>query len=256
MNFEQFNDFEVKLTFEPAPRPQRVHIGLVQLANDHTLETDWSHLLGEQAALFSTRIFKENGMTPEALDSVAASISDGAVLVADGLPMDVMAFACTSASIIIGEQKVSKLLTKGRGDIPTTNPWSAAQAAFKHLQAKRVAVFSPYPTEVNFPLREQLIDAGFDVVAITALGIMDDNIIHKVPLSTFEQGIEILLKDNNVDVIFMSCTSLRAVENIQHLEDKYGVAVVSSNSALFWHSMHLCGQTANCPGYGKLLSGI
>ena len=72
MNFEQYNEFEVKLQFEPAPRPNKVHIGLVQLANDHTLETDWSHLLGEQAALFSTRIFKENGMTPEALDNVAA----------------------------------------------------------------------------------------------------------------------------------------------------------------------------------------
>ncbi|MGF1724852.1 maleate cis-trans isomerase family protein [Photobacterium nomapromontoriensis] len=255
MNFEEFNNFEVKLQFEPAPRPDRVHIGLVQLANDHTLETDWSHLLSEQAALFSTRIFKENGMTPEALDAVAASISDGAILVGDGLPMDVMAFACTSASIVIGEEKVSKLLTKGRGDIPTTNPWSAAQAAFKHLGAKKVAVFSPYPTDVNFPLRAQLIDAGFDVVALTALGIIDDNIIHKVPLTSFEEGIEILIKDKDVDVIFMSCTSLRAVEKIQYLEDKYGIPIVSSNSALFWHSMQLCGKTAVCPGYGKLLSG-
>ncbi|GAL02144.1 Asp/Glu racemase [Photobacterium aphoticum] len=255
MNFEQFDAFEVKLDFEPAPRPERVHIGLVQLANDHTLETDWSHLLREQAALFSTRIFKENGMTPEALDAVAASISDGAVLVGDGLPMDVMAFACTSASIVIGEDKVAKLMTQGRGDIPSTNPWTAAQAAFKHLGAKRVAVLSPYPTDVNFPLRQQLIDAGFDVVALAAFGILDDNIIHKVPLQSFEEGIEILLKDNDVDVIFMSCTSLRAVEKIQHLEDKFGVPIVSSNSALFWHAMHLCGKTAVCPGYGKLLSG-
>ena len=38
MNAEEFNEFEVKLTFEPAPRPEKVHIGLVQLANDHTLE--------------------------------------------------------------------------------------------------------------------------------------------------------------------------------------------------------------------------
>ncbi|MGF1767313.1 Asp/Glu racemase [Enterovibrio makurazakiensis] len=255
MNFEEFNEFEVKLQFEPAPRPERVHIGLVQLANDHTLETDWSHLLREQAALFSTRIFKENGMTPEALDAVAASISDGAVLVGDGLPMDVMAFACTSASIVIGEKKVSKLLTEGRGDIPTTNPWSAAQAAFKHLGAKNVAVFSPYPTDVNFPLREQLVDAGFNVVGLTALGIIDDNMIHKVPLTSFEDGLEVLINNGNVDVIFMSCTSLRAVEKIQYLEDKYGVPIVSSNSALFWHSMHLCGKTAVCPGYGKLLSG-
>ncbi|WED26549.1 aspartate/glutamate racemase family protein [Vibrio sp. DW001] len=254
MNFEQFNEFEVKLKFEPAPRPNKAHIGLVQLANDHTLETDWSHLLGEQAALFSNRVFKENGMTPEALDNVATSIGQSALLVADGLPMDVMAFACTSASFVIGEEKVSALLTEGRGDIPTTNPWSAAKAAFKHLNAKKIAVFSPYPTDVNIQLKEQLEGSGFELVAITSLGIMDDNMIHKAPLSSFEEGIEVLIKDTGAEVIFMSCTSLRAVEHIQYLEEKYGVPVISSNSALFWHSMHLCGKKAVCPGYGKLLN--
>jgi len=255
MNFEQLNSFEKKLTFEPAPRPDKVHIGLVQLANDHTLETDWAHLLGEQAALFSTRIFKQNGMTKEALDNTAANISGGARLVADGLAMDVMAFACTSASIIIGEQKVSGLLTEGRGNIPTTNPWTAAKASFKHLKAKKIGVFSPYPTDVNVELCQQLKNEGFEVVAITSLGIMDDNMLHKPPLSCFEEGLEYLTKDTGAEVIFMSCTSLRAVEKIQYLEDKYGVPVVSSNSALFWHSMHLCGKTATCTDYGKLLSG-
>ncbi len=254
MNFEQFNDFETKLTFEPAPRPSRVHIGLVQLANDHTLETDWSHLLGEQASLFSNRVFKKNGMTPEALDEVAASIGAAALLVADGLPMDVMAFACTSASFVIGEEKVSKLLTEGRGDIPTTNPWSAAKAAFKHLNAKKIAIFSPYPTDVNYQLKLQLEDSDFELVALTGLGIMDDNMIHKASLSSFEEGIKILIKDTGAEVIFMSCTSLRAVEHIQYLEDKYGIPIISSNSALFWHAMQLCGKTARCPGYGKLLS--
>lgn len=255
MNFQQFNDFETKLTFEPAPRPDKVHIGLVQLANDHTLETDWSHLLGEQASLFSNRVFKRNGMTPEALDEVATSIEASALLVADGLPMDVMAFACTSASFVIGEDKVSKLLTEGRGDIPTTNPWSAAKAAFKHLNAKKIGIFSPYPTDVNYQLKLQLEDSGFELVAITGLGIMDDNMIHKASLRSFEEGIGVLTKDTGAEVIFMSCTSLRVVEHIQYLEDKYNIPIVSSNSALFWHSMQLCGKTAKCPDYGKLLSG-
>ena len=118
-----------------------------------------------------------------------------------------------------------------------------------------MAVFAPYPTEVNFALVQQLEDEGFEVVAITSLGIMDDNMLHKAPLSSFEEGLEILTKDTGAEVVFMSCTSLRAGDHIQYLEDKYGVPVVSSNSALFWHSMQLCGKTAVCSGYGKLLSG-
>ena len=163
-------------------------------------------------------------------------------------------FACTSASIVIGEEKVSGLLTEGRGNIPTTNPWTAAKAAFNHLRAKKVAVFSPYPTDVNFPLRQQLIDADFEVVALTALGIMDDNIIHKVPLSTFEQGIEILLKDTGAEVIFMSCTSLRAVDNIQYLEDKYGVPIVFKQTQLYSGIQCIfCGKSRLLPRLWKII---
>lgn len=255
MEFDAYINFEKQLTLEPAPRPNKVHIGLVQLANDHTLETDWSHFTQSQASLFSTRVFKENGMSKEALDNVAAAISDAARLVADGLPMDVMTFACTSASIIIGEEKVSQLLTQDRGNIPTTNPWTAAKAAFNFLRAKKIAVFSPYPSDVNYALHQQLTDEGFEVVAITSLGIFDDNDLHKASLNNFEAGLTYLTKETGADVVFMSCTSLRAVEHIQYLEDKYGVPIVSSNSALFWHAMHLCGKSAECPGYGQLLSG-
>ncbi len=142
-SFEEFKKFEVPLEHEQAPRIDRVHIGLVQLSTDHSLEMDWAKLLGTQAGVFSSRVYYSSEMTPEALDQIKIGISDASDLIATGLPMDVMAFGCTSASIIIGEEKVSQLLTKNRGDIPATNPWTAAQASFKHLGAKKICRFFP-----------------------------------------------------------------------------------------------------------------
>lgn len=253
-NLEEFKQFEVPLKHEQAPRIDRVHIGLVQLSTDHSLEMDWAKLLGTQAGVFSSRVYYSSEMTPEALDKIATGISDASDLIADGLPMDVMAFGCTSASIIIGQEKVSRLLTKNRGDIPATNPWTAAQAAFKHLQAKKIAVFSPYPTEVNFPLYQQLTNAGFDVVVLGSLGIEKDTNITTVSKQSMLSALEEILPDSGADLVFMSCTNLRVLDHIQEIEDKFSIPVVCSNSAMFWHAMHLTGNKAQCPGYGRLLN--
>ena len=251
---EEFNDFEIPLSYVPAERINRVHIGLVQLNTDHSLEMDWAKLLGVQAAVFSTRVFYSSEMTPEALDQTASGISEASDLIATGMPMDVMAFGCTSASIVIGEDKVSKLLTVNRGDIPATNPWTAAKAAFKYLNAVRIAVFSPYPTDVNYPLYQQLIRSGFEVSVLGSLGVQNDTDITLVSKYSMFQALDKLLTNGDVDVVFMSCTNLRVLDHIQEIEDTFGLPVICSNSALFWHAMKLSGRKASCPGYGKLLN--
>ncbi|MTI18000.1 Asp/Glu racemase [Rhodobacteraceae bacterium RKSG542] len=254
-SFDEFKEFEIPLDHVQAPRIDRVHIGLVQLSTDHSLEMDWAKLLGTQAGCFSSRVYYSSEMTPEALDAIAKGITDASDLIADGLPMDVMAFGCTSASIIIGEEKVGELLTKNREKVPTTNPWTAAQAAFRHLGAKKIAVFSPYPSSVNYPLYQQLTNAGFEVVKLGSLGIEKDTEITKISKESMLEGLAKILPESGADLVFMSCTNLRVLDHIQEIEDRFGIPVVCSNSAMFWHCMHLTGKVAQCPGYGKLLNG-
>ncbi|NOI12233.1 maleate cis-trans isomerase family protein [Vibrio alginolyticus] len=251
---QEFKDWEITLSHTQAPRIDRVHIGLVQLSTDHSLEMDWAKLLGTQAGVFSSRVYYSSEMTPEALDQIAMGISEASDLIATGLPMDVMAFGCTSASIIIGEEKVAQLLTKSRGNIPATNPWTAAQAAFKHLGARKIAVFSPYPSEVNFALYNQLNAAGFEVCILGSLGIEKDTDITKISKESMLEALETILPESGADLVFMSCTNLRVLDHIQEIENKFNIPVVCSNSAMFWHAMHITGRIASCPGYGRLLN--
>jgi len=251
---EQFKLFERRLGHRQVERLGRVHIGLVQLSTDHSLEMDWAKLVGEQAAVFSSRVYYSSEMTPEALDAIASGISDASNLIATGLDMDVMAFGCTSASIIIGQEQVAELLTQQRGDIPATNPWAAAQAAFAALGVEKVAVFSPYPTAVNFPLYQQLTDAGYEVVALGALAIEKDTDITLVAKQSMLDGLDAMLPGSGAEAVFMSCTNLRVLDHIQEIEQRFGIPVVSSNSAMFWHAMALAGKQAYCPGYGRLLT--
>lgn len=253
MTREQFEAAEIVLQHTQSPRPDKVHIGLVQLSTDHSLETDLAKLLSNDALVFSNRVYYSSVMTTDALSKIAKGITHSASLIAEGLPLDVMAFGCTSASIVLGSASIEKLLTVNHPGIPATNPWSAAKAAFRHLAAKKVSILSPYPTEINFPLYRQLIEAGFDVPALGAFGIANDTDISAVSFESIMQGAEQVLEMAQTDVLFVSCTNMRVLDHLQELEAFFNVPVVCSNQALFWHAMTLVGKTPSCKGFGQLL---
>ena len=238
---------------EPFPK---TNIGLVQLSTDHTLERDWSSLKGSQAEVFSTRVHYSSHLNSQELESIASRLSEASKLIAVGMDMDVMAFGCTSASIVIGEERISKLLTSGRGNVPTTNPWSAALKAFRFLSAKRIGVFSPYPSEINRILYDQLLSHGFHVPIVVSLSVPRDTDITFVSKETMKKSLASMVLSHDLDLVFMSCTNLRVLNYIEEFEREFQIPIVSSNSAMFWDAMELSGKKARCPGYGHLLSSL
>ncbi|MEN8211126.1 MAG: Asp/Glu racemase [Thermodesulfobacteriota bacterium] len=250
----EFEAIEIPLEHSKDPRPNKVHIGLVQLSTDNSLEGDWTKLIGSSAMIFSSRVYYSGVMTQKALNEITQGISEAASLIATGLPMDVMAFGCTSASMVIGSKRVEKLLTAHHPGIPATNPWMAAKAAFERLNAEKISIFSPYPTEVNYPLYRKLLAKGFDVPAIGALRIDNDIDISTVSFDSMAKGAEQILNQAKTDVLFMSCTNLRILDHIEKLESIFDIPIVCSNQAMFWHAMTLAGRSPKCKGFGRLLN--
>lgn len=251
----EYETSEIFLEYSKAPRPDKVHIGLVQLSTDHSIERDLNMLVGSSAMIFSNRVYYSSSMTPEALAEISRGITQSAGLIATGLPMDVMAFGCTSASIIIGNDKIRELLTVNNPGIPATNPWAGALAAFRHLQAKRVSIFSPYPTDVNYPLYQQLVAEGFEVPTIAALRIEKDTDITNVSFESMVNGAKRIAANSPTDALFMSCTNLRVLEHIKEIEAEVGIPIVTSTQAMFWHAMTLVGKQPRIEGFGQLLAG-
>ena len=56
-----------------------------------------------------------------------------------------------------------------------------------------------------------------------------------------------------MDAVFVACTSVRLVEQVQALEDGLGKPVTSSNHATAWHCLRLAGIQDRVPGYGRLM---
>ncbi|WP_439886770.1 maleate cis-trans isomerase family protein [Pseudomonas sp. MBLB4123] len=253
-SFAEFQALQQCFDHVRASDDGHVRIGLVQLASDFTLENEWRQLLGERVELYSTRTPCSPTVTPDGLRSMAQGLSQSSALLVPGLPLDVLAFGCTSGSMLIGEQEVSRLINQAHPGVPVTNPWSAVKAALRGLDARRIAVLTPYIGEVNYPIYQGLQQAGHEVAAFGTFGVLEDAEIPRIPEAAIEQAARELLIGQRVDALFLSCTNLRTLGLLDELEHSLGLPVISSNQALFWHALQLAGCVHRPQGFGTLLT--
>ena len=83
-----------------------------------------------------------------------------------GMEFNVIAFACTSASLIIGPGKIQDICQKHKGlNTRVTEPLSAAVSALKALNIANFALVTPYTGDINDKMRnyfaQQGLEAGF-----------------------------------------------------------------------------------------------
>ena len=172
-----------------------------------------------------------------------------------GLPssVDVAAYGCTSATVVVGEDAVMASLTAALPGVPGTTPITAAIAALDHLKARHIVLLTPYPEPIHRAIAGYLASRGLDIVAQAGLGIpVDRDITDYRPEGLREQILR--LDRRGADAIFVSCTSLRIAALIGEIESTSGLPVVTSNQALAWHCLRLAGRPANLAGFGRLLT--
>ena len=68
---KEFDDLEMPLEYTRSPRPDKVHIGLVRLSTEQTLEADWAKLSGSSALVYSSRVYYSSVLSTRALGEIA-----------------------------------------------------------------------------------------------------------------------------------------------------------------------------------------
>ena len=77
----------------------RAAIGLVVLATDQTIEHEWRQMLClDGVAFYESRIYNSPTITPETLAEMASGIAAAAALIKPGIPLDALAYGCTSGA--------------------------------------------------------------------------------------------------------------------------------------------------------------
>jgi len=232
-------------------------IGLVVLATDMVLEAEWRDLFaGSAVEVLVARIACAAEVTPEALSTMALQIGHCASLILPDVPLDAVAYGCTSGSLVIGEDNVHQLLQQGNTQQVTSNPFSAVKAALAHVNAKNIVVLSPYVAAVNAPFYQALTAAGFNVKGWGSLDLTLDRDIGSMDPEHLPRLIEKLLDglDCLPDVVFISCTNFKSLSKLEALEKQYGCYFMSSNQVMAWHLLHQLNITLPNAHKGRLLN--
>ncbi|WP_298677929.1 Asp/Glu racemase [uncultured Lentibacter sp.] len=226
-------------------------LGLIVLSTDETLENEARQVLaGRAVSLVHTRIAAEADVTPKALKLMENRLPAAAALLPQGLRA--IGYACTSASTVIGPERVAALLGQAQPQAAATNPISAVVAALKALNTKQISYVSPYVKEVTAPMRGLLAEAGFETVAEASFAQSEDRKVARISEESTLQAIEDIAKTAPSDAVFVSCTNLRSFSILREAEQRVGRPVISSNQALIWHMLTLAGCAPKGWGPGSL----
>ena len=208
-------------------------------------------LCPDQVGMHFARAAIPDSITCETLAAQAALLSDcAATLLPDG-SLDVIAYACTSGSLVIGEQRVKHELNIGAPGAIATTLITGVIRALEHLCARRIVVATPYLDEINSREKTYLEQRGFEVLDIQGLNIeKDSEMVCITP--EFIRDYALDLNRSDADALFVSCGALRTLDIVDELEQKAGKPVVCSNQAMAWDTFRLAGIDDRIAGYGSL----
>ena len=191
-------------------------------------------------------------ITPATLKAMEARLAEAAGLILPGLPLDVVGFGCTSASMVIGEERVFELIRAVRPKIACTTPITAAFAAFRALGVRRIALLTPYRDDINRFMRDYIEARGFAVPVMGSFNEEDDRKAARIDAASVRDAAIELGRSDRVDAVFVSCTSLRLTEAVGEIERALGKPVTSSNHAMAWHCLRLSAIADRRPEFGAL----
>jgi maleate isomerase len=233
----------------------RARIGLLVLESDQTMEDEFKHLVSlPSIAVYHARLANSAVVTPETLQNMEAEIPVAAKLLPEYLALDAIGYGCTSGATVIGEARVAEIIDDVHPNIPSSNPLSAAKAALKALGIKRLGLVTPYSPDVTVAMQSKFNAAGIAVVFVGSFFEESDEFVGRISETSILDAVLSVGTRDEVDGVFVSCTSLRAAGIIPKAEQILNKPVTASNHALAWHLLRLAGIDDASTDKGRLFS--
>jgi len=232
----------------------RARIGVLVPSGNQVAEAELHAMLPAGVAALVTRLELRGSSEAELMRMIEA-LEPAARLLADARPA-LIAFHCTAVSTFapaMAEGIVQRIA--GATGLPATATADAILAALDALKARRIVLVTPYIATVHE--REAAFLAAHDIeVAGGSMGGLNTNAEMALlrPAGIAAQTREAMRATRDADACFISCTAIRSAGLIAPLEAEFGLPVITSNQAMAWHALRLCGIADAVPGFGRLLA--
>ncbi|MBI1383772.1 MAG: aminotransferase class III-fold pyridoxal phosphate-dependent enzyme [Rhizobiales bacterium] len=145
----------------------------------------------------------------------------------------------------------ARAIAEAAGAPHGTTPSTALGAALAHLDARRIAVVSPYDAEVTAAGLAFLEADGLAVVSLRQVAHHDEHAIAGAGAEVW-RGAAVSADHPEADAIVFLGGGLRTAGMLARLEADRGKPAVPATAALVWHACRLAGVEAEKPGMGRL----
>lgn len=217
-------------------------LGLIVLQVDETIEQDFRRLFAPQVArIYVSRIPSGAELTPDSIARMETALPCAAGLLPSAQTLDVVGYACTSGTTLIGAARVHELVSQSTRTQAVTDPLSAALAHCQTLGLARIGIVSPYVASVAEPIRAAFEMAGITVPDMLSFGEEIEQRVARIAPESIADAARTLARRTSLDAIFLSCTNLRTLDILEPLAQELGLPVLSSNQCLAWHMATLSG---------------
>ncbi len=239
----------IKPQFKKKTNPR---VGLIVLSTDVMIEKDFLKVFNNVTAdLFVNRIRNYNPVTTDNLKKMINDITSVTDNILPGEKIDCVVYGCTSGTIASGFDNIKEKIKLAKPDASVTAPSTAALNALKKKNINKISIVTPYIKNVNDDVVNFFKKNDFEVTSNTYFNIGSDIDIGKVDQ---DKLFEILsnIDHQDAEALFVSCTSLPALNIIEKLEKKLNITVLSSNQALIWETLEKIDRNKSIKGYGSL----
>lgn len=219
------------LTLNGAP-DARVRVGLLVPSSNTVMEGDFHRALPRHVTVLTARMRLQTVARAEEEVMLKEHALPAAQDLGTAAP-DLVVFGCTSASALLGargERRLCRQLSAEAG-APTISLIGAVRDALRRRAPRSVVVFTPYVSELTQRISASIEADGPAVSSAVGLGITDNVLIGNIEPDDIVALARKHVRTLGADLVFVSCTNLRALEAQDALAASLGVPVLTSNQA-------------------------
>ena len=223
---------------------QPVRLGILTPSSNTVLEPLTAALAAEMPEVtlhFSRFRVTEIALDPGALQQFDdAPVLQAAALLADA-KVDAIVWSGTSSSWLgFGRDVALCRAIHSATGIPATSSILALNEALQRLGVRRLALVTPYTTDVQARIAANFAGTGIHCTAERHLGLTDNFSFASVTAVQLDRLIRDAAHDG-ADAVAIVCTNLRAAPLVQQLEAALGVSVLDSVATALWGALRLAG---------------
>jgi len=213
----------------------RQRIGLLVPSSDTAIEVDLYRRLPERFTLHTARMHLEATTVAGEEKMLNEELVPAARRLAAVRPA-LAVFGCTSATAlhgVEGDAAVARRVASIVGS-PCMTVIQAVVEEIRRLSLGNLLLVTPYVDELNHRLRGTLLEAGLPVTGAVGMGLDSDLEIGAVPPEEIRRFVVGVTREATPrpECVFISCTTFRAFDAADQLEQELAVPVVTSNQCV------------------------